>query len=90
MHYHGLLSDGTVFDSSVDRGETVSFPLDGVIPGWTEGLQLMSVGSKYVFYIPSSLAYGEQGAGGLIQPNTPLEFEVELFAINGEPETQEK
>lgn len=80
VHYHGTLIDGTVFDSSVDRGETISFPLNRVIPGWTEGVQLMSVGSKYVFYIPSELAYGERGSGQ-IGPNEALIFEVELFSI---------
>jgi FKBP-type peptidyl-prolyl cis-trans isomerase FklB len=80
VHYHGTLIDGTVFDSSVDRGETISFPLNRVIPGWTEGVQLMSVGSKYIFYIPSELAYGERGSGQ-IGPNEALIFEVELFSI---------
>jgi len=80
VHYHGTLIDGTVFDSSVDRGETISFPLNRVIPGWTEGVQLMSVGSKYIFYIPSELAYGERGSGQ-IGPNEALIFEVELFGI---------
>jgi len=81
-HYHGTLIDGTVFDSSVDRGEPVSFAVNGVIPGWTEALQLMSVGSKYKLYIPSELAYGERGAGGAIGPNETLIFEVELISIN--------
>lgn len=80
VHYHGTLIDGTVFDSSVDRGETISFPLNRVIPGWTEGVQLMSIGSKYIFYIPSELAYGERGSGQ-IGPNEALIFEVELFSI---------
>ena len=83
-HYHGTLIDGTVFDSSVDRGEPVSFPVNGVIPGWTEALQLMSVGSKWKLYIPSELAYGERGAGGAIGPNEALIFEVELISIDQE------
>ncbi|MBY6186399.1 FKBP-type peptidyl-prolyl cis-trans isomerase [Marinobacter hydrocarbonoclasticus] len=85
VHYRGTLPTGEEFDSSYARGETISFPLNGVIKGWTEGLQLMPVGSKYELYIPSDLAYGERGAGQMIGPNTPLKFEVELFAINGEP-----
>ncbi|HWK54911.1 MAG TPA: FKBP-type peptidyl-prolyl cis-trans isomerase [Hyphomicrobiales bacterium] len=80
VHYHGTLIDGTVFDSSVERNEPISFPLDGVIPGWTEGLQLMSVGDKYRFFIPADLAYGESGAGP-IPPNSTLIFEVELLGI---------
>jgi FKBP-type peptidyl-prolyl cis-trans isomerase FkpA len=80
VHYHGTLIDGSVFDSSVERGEPISIPLNGVIPGWTEGLQLMNVGDKYRFFIPSDLAYGEQGAG-TIPPNSTLIFEVELLAI---------
>lgn len=83
-HYHGTLMDGTVFDSSVDRGEPVSFQVNGVIPGWTEALQLMSVGSKWKLYIPSELAYGERGAGGAIGPNEALIFEVELVSIDQE------
>jgi FKBP-type peptidyl-prolyl cis-trans isomerase FklB len=81
-HYHGTLLDGTVFDSSVDRGETVSFPVGGVISGWTEALQLMPVGSKWKLYIPYNLAYGERGAGQTIGPYSTLIFEVELIAIN--------
>lgn len=81
VHYQGTLLDGTVFDSSYERGETVSFPLNGVIPGWTEGLQLMPVGSKYQLFIPSGLAYGPGGAGGAIGPNATLIFDVELIAI---------
>lgn len=81
VHYHGTLIDGTVFDSSVDRGEPIEFPLNGVIPGWTEGVQLMSVGSKYKFYIPYSLAYGERQAGPKIKPFSALVFEVELIEI---------
>lgn len=80
VHYTGTLLDGTKFDSSVDRGEPATFPLKGVIPGWTEGLQLMPVGSKYKFYIPSALAYGENGPGP-IGPNAMLTFEVELLKI---------
>lgn len=80
VHYEGKLVDGTVFDSSIKRGEPVSFPLNQVIPGWTEGLQLMSVGSKYRFVIPANIAYGEQG-GGPIPPNSVLTFEVELLEI---------
>ena len=82
VHYHGTLLDGTVFDSSVDRGEPATFPLNRVIPGWTEGLQLMKTGAKYKFFIPSSLAYGPRGAGGDIGPNETLIFEVELLSIN--------
>lgn len=81
VHYHGTTIDGTVFDSSVDRGEPVSFPLNGVIPGWTEGVQLMKEGDKFQFVIPSKLAYGEQGAGGKIGPNSTLVFDVELLSI---------
>lgn len=81
VHYHGTLVNGNVFDSSVDRGEPVEFPVNGVIPGWVEGLQLMSVGSKYKFFIPSELAYGERGAGQMIGPGETLIFEVELLGI---------
>jgi FKBP-type peptidyl-prolyl cis-trans isomerase FklB len=81
-HYHGTLVDGTVFDSSVDRGQPASFPVSGVIPGWTEALQMMSVGSKWKLFLPSNLAYGERGAGGKIGPNTVLVFEVELLSID--------
>ncbi|MDP2226854.1 MAG: FKBP-type peptidyl-prolyl cis-trans isomerase, partial [Moraxellaceae bacterium] len=80
VHYEGKLTDGTIFDSSVQRGEPVSFPLNKVIPGWTEGVQLMSPGAKYRFVIPSALAYGEQGAGP-IPPHSVLVFEVELIEV---------
>lgn len=80
VHYTGTLTDGTKFDSSVDRGEPVEFPLNRVIPGWTEGVQLMSVGSKFRFTIPSELAYGERDMG-TIPPNSVLVFEVELLDI---------
>ena len=82
-HYHGTLLDGKVFDSSVERGQPATFPVSGVIPGWTEALQLMSVGSKWKLFIPSKLAYGERGAGGSIGPNSTLIFEVELLSIKG-------
>ena len=82
VHYKGTLIDGTEFDSSYKRGSTVSFPVGGVIPGWTEALQLMPVGSKWELYIPSDLAYGPGGtAGGPIGPNATLVFEVELVSI---------
>jgi len=80
-HYHGVLLSGKVFDSSVDRQQPAVFPVNGVIAGWTEALQKMSVGSKWKLFIPSYLAYGEQGAGGLIGPNTTLIFDVELLEI---------
>ncbi|MBK5284544.1 MAG: FKBP-type peptidyl-prolyl cis-trans isomerase [Bacteroidia bacterium] len=82
-HYHGTMLDGKVFDSSVERGEPATFPVSGVIPGWTEALQLMPVGSKWKLFIPSKLAYGERGAGGMIEPNSTLIFEVELLSIKG-------
>ena len=84
VHYRGTLIDGTQFDSSYDRGEPISFPLNGVIRGWTEGLQLMPVGSTFKFYIPSDLGYGMRGAGGDIGPNATLIFDVELLAIESE------
>jgi len=80
-HYHGMLIDGTVFDSSVDRGEPISFQVGGVIKGWQEALQLMSVGDKWRLVIPSELAYGARGAGPKIPPHSTLVFEVELLGI---------
>jgi FKBP-type peptidyl-prolyl cis-trans isomerase len=85
VHYHGTTIDGTVFDSSVDRGEPVTFGLGQVIKGWTEALQLMPVGSKWKIYIPSELGYGEQAAGPKIKPNSTLIFEVELIGIEPTP-----
>jgi len=81
VHYTGKLIDGTVFDSSVERGEPATFPLNAVIAGWTEGVQLMSVGSKYRFFLPYNIAYGEQGSGP-IPPYATLIFDVELLDIN--------
>ena len=81
VHYTGTLLDGTKFDSSVDRGEPAEFGVGQVIKGWTEGLQIMPVGSKYIFWIPAELAYGERGAGQDIKPNSVLKFEVELLDI---------
>ena len=80
-HYHGTLIDGTVFDSSVQRGQPAVFGVNQVIQGWVEALQLMPVGSKWRLYIPSDLAYGERGAGSSIQPNSTLIFDVELLGI---------
>ena len=85
VHYRGTLVDGTEFDSSYQRGEPATFPLTGVIPGWTEALQLMKKGSKWVIFIPSSLAYGERGAGNRIPPNSTLIFEVELISFQESP-----
>jgi FKBP-type peptidyl-prolyl cis-trans isomerase FkpA len=84
VHYKGTLLNGETFDSSYDRGQPVTFPLANVIPGWTEGVQLMTPGSKYKFYIPANLAYGERGAGAKIGPNSTLVFEVELISIEKE------
>lgn len=81
VNYKGMLLDGTVFDSTEESGQPISFPLDRVIPGWTEGLQLMSPGAKYIFYIPSELAYGDQGAPGAIPGGATLIFEVELLSF---------
>jgi FKBP-type peptidyl-prolyl cis-trans isomerase FkpA len=82
VHYEGTLVDGTKFDSSYDRGEPIEFPLNQVIKGWTEGVQLMTVGSKYKFFVPYQLGYGDQGAGGVIPPFATLIFTVELLDIN--------
>jgi FKBP-type peptidyl-prolyl cis-trans isomerase FklB len=86
-HYRGKLINGTVFDSSYERGQPAEFALNGVISGWTEGLQLMKEGGKYELYIPSELAYGEQGAGQVIGPNETLIFEIELIEVIGSEET---
>ena len=80
-HYRGTLIDGTEFDSSYKRGQPATFQVSGVIPGWTEALQLMETGAKWQLFIPSSLAYGERGAGGVIGPNATLIFEIELISI---------
>jgi FKBP-type peptidyl-prolyl cis-trans isomerase FkpA/FKBP-type peptidyl-prolyl cis-trans isomerase FklB len=89
VNYRGTLIDGTEFDSSYKRGQPVAFPLNGVIKGWTEGLQLMNVGSKYRFVLPADLAYGSRGAGPKIGPDSVLVFEVELLGI-GEPKPADK
>lgn len=81
VHYTGKLLNGTVFDSSVNRGEPATFPLNRVIPGWTEGVQLMKEGGKYTFFIPSDLAYGPQGVPNVIPPHSTLIFEVELIKV---------
>lgn len=83
VHYKGTLLNGKQFDSSYDRGEPISFPLKGVIKGWTEGVQLMPTGSKYKFYIPYNLAYGEKAMGNDIPPYSTLVFEIELLKVNG-------
>lgn len=82
VHYEGRLTNGTVFDSSFQRGQPATFPVGGVIPGWTEALQMMKPGAKYELFIPPALAYGEQGAGDRIPPNSALVFEVELLEVN--------
>ncbi len=92
VHYEGRLVDGNIFDSSYERDNPATFPVQGVIAGWTEALQLMSVGSKWQLVIPPGLAYGESGAGNLIGPNSALVFDVELIGIQGqesEPETED-
>jgi FKBP-type peptidyl-prolyl cis-trans isomerase FklB len=81
-HYHGTLIDGTVFDSSVRRGQPATFPLNGVIKGWTEGVQLMPAGSKWRFYIPPHLAYGDRQVSAQIGPNSALIFDVELISFS--------
>lgn len=88
VHYEGRLTDGTVFDSSTQRGEPATFPVGGVIAGWTEALQLMPVGSKWQLTIPSELAYGQRGAGGAIGPNETLVFDVELLSIEKSASTE--
>jgi FKBP-type peptidyl-prolyl cis-trans isomerase FklB len=85
VNYRGTLPDGTVFDSSYDRGEPATFPVNGVIPGWVEALQLMKPGAKYKIYLPPALAYGERGAGADIGPNQALVFEVELISVSKTP-----
>ena len=81
-HYKGMLIDGTEFDSSYRRGQPASFPVSGVIPGWTEALQLMEAGAKWQLFVPSNLAYGERGAGNVIGPNATLIFEIELISVD--------
>lgn len=83
VHYHGTLIDGTVFDSSIERGEPAEFPVGAVIKGWTEALQMMKVGSKYKLFIPADLAYGDRAAGPKISANSTLIFDVELLSIKG-------
>ena len=89
-HYHGTLIDGRVFDSSVDRGKPATFPVSGVIKGWTEALQMMHVGDKWQLFVPSELSYGASKRSELIQPNTTLIFEVELLDIKGQEEDEDK
>jgi len=84
VHYEGRLLNGTIFDSSYQRGEPTEFPLNRVIPGWTEGVQLMKPGAKYTFFIPSDLAYGDRGAGASIPPGATLIFDVELLSVQGQ------
>lgn len=86
VHYKGTLIDGTTFDSSYDRNQPATFTLNGVIPGWTEGVQLLKPGGKMKLYIPSALGYGERGAGGAIGPNAVLVFEIELLSVQAMPE----
>jgi FKBP-type peptidyl-prolyl cis-trans isomerase len=81
VHYEGKLVDGTVFDSSRERGEPVTFPVNAVIPGWTEALQMMQEGARYTLVIPPELAYGDRGAGARIGPNETLTFDVELIKV---------
>ncbi|NRB70265.1 MAG: FKBP-type peptidyl-prolyl cis-trans isomerase, partial [Vibrio sp.] len=87
VHYEGTLVNGEVFDSSYERGEPTVFPLNRVIPGWTEGLQLMKEGAKYRFVIPAELAYGDREVGGQIPPNSTLIFTVELLDVKDKPES---
>lgn len=89
-HYHGTLIDGTVFDSSVERNEPAVFPVNGVIPGWTEALQMMKEGDKWRLFIPAKLAYGERGAGQRIQPNSVLVFDIELLEVMPADKTDNK
>lgn len=84
VHYHGMLLDGSVFDSSVDRNEPIDLPVSGVIPGWTEALQMMTEGAKWKLYIPQELAYGSQGAGNAIAPYSTLVFEIQLLRVLGD------
>jgi FKBP-type peptidyl-prolyl cis-trans isomerase FkpA len=90
VNYEGKLAEGAVFDSTWERGEPAEIPLDRVIPGWAEGIQLMNVGSTYLFYVPSALAYGEEGAGQVIPPNSPLIFKVELLEILDDAQEEEE
>lgn len=90
VHYHGTLPDGSVFDSSVDRGEPINFAVTGVIKGWTEALKMMKVGDKWKIYVPADLAYGDRGAGPKIGPNQALIFEVDLLGIEAKAAAEEK